>query len=363
MDRTSAMIGITLLLLSLAAGWVYGENAEQNAPEEKGYFVALKEAEDKAEQIDTVRTAVMEESAQTDTGGWTKPVPLTFSVDYTLATDYIFRGINFSEYRRKWGQAKNEGREKLNHQLTTGAEMDLGKFGRVGGSVWFEWFAGQHYLTPEDGHKNLQEVDYTVYYGYNVEPIGVDAEVGFIWYMFPRISSGDGNSTQELYLNLSFDESTWLRALGLNVKKSILNPYLFQAWDMDLARGGYYGEFGLAPEIALADVGCANTPILKDITFTPSWAMAWDHNWLNRFTLDPAAFAGNEGRGYASNSSHLMNVRFGGNVSFDLKSALNIPEKYCGAMYVNGFMYYSQRVAEHFLNDEFWGGLSVGYEW
>jgi hypothetical protein len=26
-------------------------------------------------------------------------------------------------------------------------------------------------------------------------------------------------------------------------------------------------------------------------------------------------------------------------------------------------MYYSQGIAEHFLNDEFWGGMSVGYEW
>ena len=73
--------------------------------------------------------------------GWKKPIPLTFTIDYTLASDYIFRGINFSEYRRRWGQPKNEGREKPNHQLATGVGLDLGDFGRAGGSVWFEWFA------------------------------------------------------------------------------------------------------------------------------------------------------------------------------------------------------------------------------
>ncbi|MBN1555217.1 MAG: hypothetical protein JXA11_10765 [Phycisphaerae bacterium] len=361
MKRNMCMVGIVCFLWTTST--VPAENAKPPTGK-TNYLAALQQAE--AERVDTMKSTVVEESAEASAVGWTKPVPLTLSVDYTMATDYIFRGINFSEYRRKWGQPKNEGTEKLNHQLTTGAELDLGAFGRVGGSVWFEWFAGQSALTPEDGHKNLQEVDYTVYYGYNIEPIGVDAEAGFIWYMFPRVAAGDGSSTQEIYLNLSFDESVWLRALGLNVKESILNPYLYQAWDLDLARGGYYGEFGLAPEFALADMGCGGMPILKDITITPSWSMAWDHNWLNKMTLDPAAGGwgvGNEGRGYASNTSHLMNMKFGGQVSYDLKSALNIPDRYCGAMYVNGFMYYSQRIAENFLNDEFWGGLSVGYEW
>ena len=38
--------------------------------------------------------------------GTAKPVPLTVSVGYGLVTDYIFRGINFSEY-------PGEGREDL----------------------------------------------------------------------------------------------------------------------------------------------------------------------------------------------------------------------------------------------------------
>lgn len=353
-QRRWVRVATDLLLMMVCAGSALAEEKPAT------YMETLAAVEDEAQSVDTTRQTVTEETEST---GWIKPIPVTFRIDYTLATDYIFRGINFSEYRRKWGQAKNEGREKPNHQLTTGAEVDLGSFGRVGGSVWFEWFAGQHYLTPEDSGKNLQEVDYTVYYGYNIEPVGVDAEIGFIWYRFPRAASGDGSSTQEIYLNLSFDESVWMRVLGLNRKKSLLNPYLFQAWDLDLAAGGYYGEFGVAPEIALADVGCDGMAILKDLSLRPSFAIGWDHNWLNRMSLDPAAVAGNEGRGYASNTSHLMFARFGGDLTYDLKSALNIPDKYCGAMYVKGFMYYSQRIAEHFLNDEFWGGLSVGYEW
>ncbi len=293
--------------------------------------------------------------------GWQKPIPLTFSIDYTLATDYIFRGINFSEYRRSWGQSKNEGREKLNHQLTAGVELDLGKAGRVGYSAWFEWFGGQRYLTPEDGGKNLQEVDHTAYYGYTFEKLGLDIEVGFIWYMFPRVASGDGASTQEIYVLQSFDDSVLWRALGFkNVKKPIFNPYLLMAWDIDLASCGMYSEFGISHDFALGELGMKNTPILKDITVTPTWSIGWDHNWLNKVSLDwPASNPGQR----ANNSSHLDFMNWGLEVNFDLKSALKIPDKYCGEMYIKGFLNFSDAIAENFLNDEFYGGVSVGFSW
>ncbi len=326
--------------------------------------IATPAIEPEQERIDTTKTIqVVSEK------GWKKPIPITFSVDYTMATDYIFRGINFSEYRRSWGQAKNEGREKLNHQLSAGAELDMQKFGRVGYSVWFEWFAGQHYLTPEDGHKNLQEVDHTVYYGYNIEPLGLDIEAGFIWYMFPRVASGDGSSTQEIYLRQTFDDSVLWRALGFkNVKNPILNPYLFMAWDLDLARGGMYSEFGMSHDFELGELGMNNIPIAKDITITPTWSMGWDKNWLNKMSLDwmqshPAGGLGNEGRGTASNSSHLDFMNWGLEMNFDLKSALKIPDKYCGEMYIKGFLNYSDAIAKKFLNDEFYGGMSVGFSW
>ena len=316
------------------------------------------------ERIDTT-TTVQTASEQ----GWKKPIPITFRVDYTLATDYIFRGINFSEYRRSWGQMRNEGREKLNHQLTAGAELDLKQFGRVGYRAWFEFFAAQHYLTPEDSGKNLQRVEHTAYYGYNIKPLGLDLEAGFIWYMFPRMASGDGASTQEIYLRQTIDDSGLWRLLGFqNVTKPILNPYLYIAWDLDLARGGMYSEFGMSHDFELSELGMKNTPLLKDITITPTWSIGWDKNWLNKTSLDwmrshPAGGLGNEGKGVAGNSSHLDFMNWGLELKFDLKSALNIPDKYCGEMYIKGFLNYSDAIAENFLNDEFYGGMSVGFTW
>jgi hypothetical protein len=357
--KKGIVLGMVVMAFFVGSALRAGE--ETPTKEQTGTSAAIEKVE--ADRVDTVKDATVTETSTSD---WLKPLPMTFSIDYTLVSDYIFRGINFSDAGRKRGAVHNEGGRWPNQQLSTGTELDLGKFGRVGGSAWFEWYAGQKYLTPEDGGKQLQEVDYTVYYGYNIEPIGVDAEVGFIWYTFPRVAAGDGAGTQEVYLNMGFDESVWLKALGLKAGKSILNPYLFQAWDMDLAPSGYYGEFGLAPEIALGEVGCKNIPILKDISITPNWHMAWDHNWLNHYTLDSGnglIGPGNEGRGWASNTSHLMNMVYGGDVKYDLKSALNIPDKYCGALYVKGFLYYSHALARHFLDDQLWGGVSVGYEW
>jgi hypothetical protein len=315
---------------------------------------------------------------------WTKPIPLSFSIDYTMVSDYMFRGINFSEYSRRGGAPGNEGREALNHQLSLGTELDLGQFGRVGGGAWFEWYADQNdpssAFNAADDDKHLQETDYFVYYGYEIAPIGLDVEVGFTWYLFPRASAAasgpgtangvaDADTTQELYLNLGWDDSLLWRALGCDVAEPVLNPYLLIAWDLDLAAGASYYEFGLSHDFALSDLGCAGTPVLKDITVTPSWSMAWDHNWLDRYTLDthadgtPGLGTGNEGRGAASNGSRLMNMTYGLVVSYDVKSALGLPDQYCGGLYVNGFLNFSHALADHFLDDNLWGGLSVGYEW
>ncbi|MCK5114679.1 MAG: hypothetical protein KAR11_07965, partial [Phycisphaerae bacterium] len=212
------------------------------------------------EKIDTDKTDNMVSET-----GWKKPIPVTFSIDYTFVSDYIWRGINLSNPSRSTGASHNEGGRWPNQQMTLGAEVYLGKFGRVGGSIWFEWYCGQPYLTPEDGSKTLQEIDYTVYYGYDISQIGLDVEVGFIWYQFPR-ATGDAAGTQEIYTNLSFDDSVLYRLCGLDVKDPILNPYLFIAWDLDLARGGSYYEFGLNHEFALSDMGMQDTPFLKDLT-------------------------------------------------------------------------------------------------
>jgi hypothetical protein len=363
MTYTKRILMVLLLMMMVALPAV-GETTDADT-ENNDWMVASQELTDEqteAQRIDVAKGALESEPAEFE-----KPLPVSFSIDYTLVSDYIFRGINFSEY-------KGEGREKLNHQLSVGTEVDLGKFGRLGASFWWEWYAGQNDTAfggnaPGDD-KHLQEVDYVVYYGYTIDPIGLDWEIGYIFYHFPRARraakwAGQGDAdfatTNELYTVFSWDDSILWRALGLKVADPILNPYFSINWDMDLAKGSSFYAFGMSHDFALGDF--CQAPVIKDLTFGVSWEMGWDHNWLNKFTLDPAATSGNEGRGYASNSSHLDYMNWGFSLTYDLKSALNIPDKYCGDMYVTGFLNLSNAIAENFLNDEVYGGMSVGYSW
>jgi len=264
----------------------------------------------------------------TNEAEYTKPIPLTFSIDYTVATDYVWRGQNLSEYA-------TEGREKLNHQLGLGLSYDTGKFGTFSGSVWFEWFAGQESLDPTSG-SNHQETDYTLSWSVNIDAIATTVEFGWIAYQFPQ-AVGDANLTHEWYVSLYFDDS------GLfGTEQSVLNPYVAYYMDVDDIQGSWI-EFGISHDFALADCNMQNTPILKDITLTPSLIIGIDH-------------------GQISTSTKLANMQYGLDVAYDLSSALGIPEN-LGELTLTGFLRYSDALYEEALNDEFWGGGTIGYSW
>ena len=88
-----------------------------------------------------------------------KPLPVKVGIEYKLVTDYVWRGINLSEYR-------GEGREKINHQIDLNAKVkleDLGlpDVGWVKAGVWFQIFQGnesQNPGPPTHADNNLQEV-------------------------------------------------------------------------------------------------------------------------------------------------------------------------------------------------------------
>ena len=270
---------------------------------------------------------------------WTKPLPVTFSLDYTLTTDNVFRGINFSEYR-------GEGREGLNHQLTVGVEADLGRHGAVGASFWFAWYAFQEQLTPAyDG--NIQEIDYKVYYRYECEKLATTLETGWIAYTFPAFG-GDGHATYELYVQLGFDDS---KLFGTD--SPVLNPYVYYGLDYDLANGGSWLEIGVSHDFVLGEIShCKDVPILKDVTITPSVALGVDIHYLDDFDV--------LGNGGEASSTRLANVLYGLNVSYNLSGALDLPPQ-IGSLTLSGFLNYSQALRDGLLDDELFGGVNLGW--
>ncbi len=272
-----------------------------------------------------------------DAEEWSKPVELSFSLDYTLVSDYVFRGINLSEYA-------GEGREKLNHQMSTGIELAT-PVGNFGGYFWFEWFAGQQKITPGSG--NLQEVDYVVYWNYDIEPIAITLELGWIAYTLPPVG-GDAYDTYEVYAVLSYDDS------GLfSTQESVLNPYVYYGLDYDLGNNGSWIEIGISHDFALGEIaGLEAAPVIKDLTISPSLVLGIDHRYLDKFAV----------AGSGRVSTKLANLNYGLAISYDLSGAVGIDPKF-GSLSLAGFLNFSQALRRDLLNDEFYGGMSVSYTW
>ncbi|HUS92578.1 MAG TPA: hypothetical protein VM695_12050 [Phycisphaerae bacterium] len=339
MDRARRIL--SLLATGVLAAWVPFAGAE-DAP--RPWLTAVE-----AEAAPTVTTV-----APAREGEWEKPGILKafrFGVDYTLATDYVWRGVNFSEYA-------GEGREKLNHQLGVSFEFDPSKIGganigRFGGSFWFEWFGGQEALTGWSDN-NLQEVDYTVYWAHECPALGLGVEIGWIAYHYPRFrdsgsdTSADFAYTHEVYFGLSYDDS---RLFG----QPMLSPTLTYYQDVDDVRGGAL-SLGVSHDFELSKF-CPDVPWLTHVTVTPSLALWWDHRFYDKAGLgsnsaDPAV------------GSRLGFLEYGLAVAYDLSGALNIPPQY-GALTLTGFLNFVQSFHDESaaVQDEFYGGFTLGWGW
>jgi hypothetical protein len=275
--------------------------------------------------------------------GWKKPIPIGFYLDYTVATDYIWRGINLSEFR-------GEGREKLNHQLTAGVNYDTGDFGTIDFSVWFEWYGANDQVSGVNSDGNLQEVDYTISWTYDLSKLCPDVPVeltlGWIGYDFPQLSD-DGGFTNEYFIGLALNDQKLLGDGWF-----ALNPTLTYYQDLDdvgaMGQGSWL-EFGISHEFKLADCPTVGSmPVLQDLTVTPSFTLMMDI-------------------GYIDSGTRVATTQYGLEVGYDLGKALKLPEQY-GSLSMKGFLNFSDAVADNSsglanLNDEFWGGVSVGWEW
>lgn len=280
---------------------------------------------------------------------WTKPIPLSFNFGYTMVSDYISRGVNYSEF-------KGEKHEGLNHQLTANTELDLDKAGAFGFTAWFEFYAYQENREfSETSHNNNQENDYTVYYKYDLsklnEKIPLTVELGWIFYTFNQVK-GDAYLTQEYYVKLSLDDG---KLFG--TEDNIFNPYVAFYQDVDDIQGSWI-EIGISHDFALSKLGCKDTPFLKDITITPALALGIDHRYYSA--------TNDEGESTLGKATRLANLVYSLTVAYDLGSALNIPEKY-GTYGISGFINYSEPISDGLrdtiMNDEFYGGVSLNFGW
>ncbi len=268
--------------------------------------------------------------------GSSEPFPMNFSVDYTIVSDYVFRGVNLSEF-------SGEGAERPNHQLNVAVSYDTGRFGTFSVAAWFEWFGGQtNPAFDSDAHGHLQEVDYTISWSFDLSTIApgvpVTLETGWICYTLPQ-EVGDIYKTNEWYVKLSLDDSTLF-----GTESAVLSPYVAHYLDVDDAKGSWI-EIGVSHDFPLAEC-LGEAPVLKHMTVTPSAVLGIDHRYL------------------PGDSTRLANLNYGLAIAYDLTGALNVTERY-GSVTVTGFANYSQGLSSsaraEALSDEFYGGLTIGY--
>lgn len=287
-------------------------------------------------------------------------LPVTVSISYYLLSDYIYRGANFSEFR-------GEGREDLNHQMTTSIALDLkklglGDIGTFGFDTFWEWYARQKKLNPDfGGGQNLQEADFQFWWEYHVEQIATDIRIGWWWYTFPnsagllRSDKAHGNDnndrTAEWNIKFSHNDAWAWKWLFPDNDDGILNPYFFFAQDVTLGSPSIWMEIGFSHPFTI--------PGVDNLTITPGWTVAIDGGWLKHALQRP-------------NADHLQFAYqlFSLNVTYDLTPILKLP-KWAGSVSVSGLLYFQDAWGlerdnsrdSGVIQDEFYGGMSVNWTW
>ena len=191
-------------------------------------------------------------------------MPLSFDFSLDSASQYVWRG------------------QPLNDEGVLQPSFTVSGFG-----VSLNWWGNFDTSTGDDGtvtSDNFSEHDWTISYGIDIPDTPLSAEIGAIYYYFPRIS-GD-NSTNEAYVSLAADV--------------LLAPSITVYYDYDFA-DGFYITAGIEHSIALDFI---DPNLSLDGAVSVGWADS-DYN-MAYFGIDDGAFndvTASLGLSYAVNES------------------------------------------------------------
>jgi hypothetical protein len=263
--------------------------------------------------------------------GWQKPLKeLTLSANYYLWSDYIFRGVNMSEY-------PGEGREKPVNQMDVTGEYKFTKVFGVGGKFFASWAVADNALWGND--RNIQELRYTPYLIADIEQIASRVMVGFNFFNYPNAPAGRKHD-MEWYFQVCHNDAWMWKALWPDNTKGVLNPFLFVAQNIDEAEGGMAGLLGVYHPFEV--------PGIKYLTWNPQLSLAADHRLVGKLVAD-------------NPTTKMLFINYGMTLSYNIARALQLPPA-VGDITISGNLYYSQAFADY-IHDVLYGGLQVGWAW
>ena len=295
---------------------------------------------------ETTWLAAAEADAAPASGGGksSNPLPVTFGVEYTVVSDYIWRGFNLSEYG-------GEGREKANHQLDVSAsaalkDLGLPDVGKISADVWFQFYGGYEALNPA-ADNNLQEIDYTIAWEYDLPDTPLTIGLGWIAYQNPHLS-GDAHETFEIFGSIAMNDG-----FLFDQDDPVLNPSVAYYYDYDLVNAGVLVA-AIKHEFALDEIA-EGTRIIRDITLTPHALIIYDNRYIDKRLDAAGAPTGNK-------SNKFSSAEVGVEAGYDLGNALDIPAD-AGKLNLSVFINASHGMRRRVMADELYGGMKVGWEW
>ncbi len=327
--RLHWMLMLALILgVIVASGPAWGEES-----------ILLAAAEEEAPPAD-------KKPAEKEAAKPAKPLdPFTIGVEYTLVSDYIWRGVNLTEYA-------GEGRESLVHQVGVSAKAalkDLGlpDVGAVKLDALFHFYQGNEATTfnPTADDK-LMRADYTVTWICPIPDTPLTVAGGWRalnWRHFPV-----DELTTEVFAKVILNDG-----FLLGQDDGVFNPSLAYVYDYDLVNAGV-AVAAIDHKFSLDDVA----EELQGITVTPSAFIILDNRYLDSFL---EAVGGNVSTGHKATT--FSSWQFGLTGSYDLGSALEMDSDLTVSLFANFSQGLARRERAVGLNDEFFGGLKIGWSW
>ena len=239
-------------------------------------------------------------------------------IDLTVRymTDYVYRGLDFSEV--------GGSEDSPNLQFDGKLSFDLGKLPHPFVALFVNVY-------DSDPVSRFQEVRPVLGTDWTIKPIILTA--GHITYIYP---DRDEQNTSEIFGRIMLDDGFFW-----STERPIFSPYVYAAYDYDLYNGWYF-EAGIKHDFVFEESGIVVT-VLGDVAYVMGSQL-----FSETGSTDDTGF---------------QHYDIGMIASYSLNRLLNIPRRY-GEFGIEGYLYYTDGIDSGLeAETQLWGGAGITFKY